>query len=254
MIRAIRIMALAAAVVVLFSGYASAMPSGEYRVREVIDGDTVILSNGETVRYIGVDTPEVNEFHWLEARVRNMSLVLGRLVRVDVCGVEKRDKYGRVLAWVYSPEGDFVSETLIREGLGRALAIPPCGVRTAKRLAAVEAEAKSEKRGIWGSAAKSQALSITPFEAWMHVGEMVRMTGEVSDAVRFGDTWFLEFWPDDVKAVVMPRAFFEFERRGISLHSFKGRTVTVTGILHEGRSGLEILIDSPSRIEATSIN
>ncbi len=248
MTRAIRTAALVMASIVLFSQPALAMSSGEYRVRDVIDGDTVILSNGETVRYIGVDTPEVNESYWLEARVRNMSLVLGKLVRVDVCLAEKRDRYGRVLAWVYS-EGELVSETLVREGLGKALAVPPCGVRTAKIIGAAESEAKAEKRGIWGSAARAGVASISPFEAWMHVGETVRMTGEVSDAVRFGDTWFLEFWPDDVKAVVMPRAFFEFERRGVSLHSFKGKTVTVTGILHEGRSGLEILIDSPSRIE-----
>lgn len=248
--RAIRISAFVITAVLLLStaAFAVAMPSGNYLVREVIDGDTIILSNGATVRYIGVDTPEVNEFRWLEARVRNMSLVLGRSVRVDVCGAESSDRYGRVLAWVYS-DGVLVSETLVREGLGRALAIPPCGVRTAKRIAEAEAEAKAAKRGIWSGAARAGVPSITPFEAWMHVGETVRMTGEVSDAVRFGDSWFLEFWPDDVKAVVMPKAFFEFDRRGISLHSFRGKTVTITGVLYEGRNGLEILIDSPSRIE-----
>ena len=233
----------------LLPSTALSMASGTYTVREVIDGDTIVLLNGEKVRYIGVDTPEVNEPFYLEARVRNMVLVLGKPVRVSVCGMEQRDKYGRVLAWVYS-DGALVNETLLREGLGRALMIPPCGLVTARQFELAESEARSRKLGVWGPAAQAGVPTIRSDEAWLHIGRMVKLKGVVQDVIHFGNSWYLDFGgPDAFRAVVLPRALPEFERRGIDLHAFKGREVAITGIITEYRGRSEILIVSPSRLE-----
>ena len=240
---------LFAALLFIVPASASAMFSGDYFVREVIDGDTIVLNNGETVRYVGLDTPEVNEPFYLEAKVRNVMLVQGRHVRVQVCDADPRDKYGRVLAWVTSG-GTPVNETLVKEGLARIMTIPPCGLVRVREFKALEKEARDKKLGIWGIAAKSAVREISPLEAHMHIGQKVRLRGIVSSITPWGRTWFLEFRsPNGFRAVIMPKAAEEFDIRGLSILDYKDKEVEITGIVtvREGRP--EILIDSPSRIE-----
>src|SRR4051794_22701683 len=104
-------------------------------VVRVVDGDTVVarLSDGrfERVRYIGMDTPEdvkpgvPVQCYALEAAALNRRLVAGRRVRL-VPGAEPRDRYGRLLAYVYrGADGLFVNEELVRRGVARPLTIPP---------------------------------------------------------------------------------------------------------------------------------
>src|SRR5918997_285103 len=87
------------------------------RVERVIDGDTIqvhIDGRSERVRYIGVDTPEATTFTECfgpAAAAANRRLLAGRMVRLDY-GAEPRDRYGRLLAYVYV--GDlFVNAELI---------------------------------------------------------------------------------------------------------------------------------------------
>jgi micrococcal nuclease len=123
-------------------GGGSAEPSGTLsaRVSEVVDGDTieVELPDGTTddVRYIGIDTPETVkpgtpvECGGSEAHRVNELLVAGRRVTLRL-GDERRDDYGRLLAYVYLPgagrggEAVFVNAELVRRGLARTLTIPP---------------------------------------------------------------------------------------------------------------------------------
>jgi endonuclease YncB( thermonuclease family) len=94
-------------------------------VKEVIDGDTIVLTNGEKVRYIGIDTPELNKpgsaddecLAWA-ARLKNMELLnSGSLELVSDSGADK-DTYGRLLRYVYV-NGVFVNVELARLGLAR---------------------------------------------------------------------------------------------------------------------------------------
>lgn len=129
------------------------------RVIRVVDGDTVKVSasGGEdTVRYIGIDTPESVKpdtpvrCYGKEASARNGQLVDGRAVRL-VVGAEARDRYGRLLAYVY-PAGSAtsVNETLAAEGYARTLTIPPNDRYEALFAARVRA-ARSARRGLWGA-------------------------------------------------------------------------------------------------------
>jgi len=127
-----------------------------YVVRAV-DGDTIeVETEGrrEDVRYIGVDTPETVkpdtpvQCFGPQASAFNHHLVEGRRVRL-VFGVERRDIYGRLLAYVYL--GDrFVNAELIRRGLARTLTIPP-NDRFAGRLKRLEIAAARAGRGLWGA-------------------------------------------------------------------------------------------------------
>ncbi len=121
-------------------------------VKYVIDGDTITVPGGESVRYIGIDTPERGEPFYMEARQRNRSLVKGRKITLVFCDNERRDKYGRLLAWVYA-EGVFVNEVLLKEGLARRLPIPPCGTMFAVKFKAAEKAALDKRLGIWADKA-----------------------------------------------------------------------------------------------------
>jgi micrococcal nuclease len=125
-------------------------------VTRVVDGDTVeVRLDGveEDVRYIGVDTPETVkpgnpvECFGPQASRFNHRLVEGRRVRL-VFGVERRDVYGRLLAYVYLG-GRFVNAELVRRGLARTLTIPP-NDRFAGRLKRLEIAAARAGRGLWG--------------------------------------------------------------------------------------------------------
>ena len=129
------------------------------RVVRVVDGDTVRVridgGGTQTVRYIGIDTPEsvkpgtpVQCFAEA-ASAFNRRLVAGRLVRLRL-GRERRDRYGRLLAYVYLTGGghEFVNAELVRRGFARTLAIAP-NTDYASRFAALQRQARAARLGLW---------------------------------------------------------------------------------------------------------
>ena len=131
------------------------------RVVHVVDGDTLRVALGdrvERVRYIGIDTPEskrpdtpVQCFARAAARA-NARLVGGERVRL-VLDVEQRDRFGRLLAYVYrARDGLLANAALVRGGYARTLTVPP-NVRYAKRFAALAAWARRAGRGLWSACA-----------------------------------------------------------------------------------------------------
>lgn len=123
-------------------------------VERVVDGDTVVLSTKERVRYIGVDTPELHhprkpvESYAREAKAFNQNLVGGKRVRLEF-DVERYDKYSRLLAYVYLEEGTFVNAEMLRQGYARLMTIPP-NVRYVDRFIQLQKEAREANRGLWG--------------------------------------------------------------------------------------------------------
>ncbi len=128
-------------------------------VVRVVDGDTIEARVGdrvEDVRYIGIDTPETVkpdtpvQCFGPQASSFNHRLVEERQVRL-VFGVERRDTYGRLLAYVYL--GDrFINADLVRRGLARSLTIPP-NDRFAPLFRRLELRAARAGRGLWGACA-----------------------------------------------------------------------------------------------------
>lgn len=129
------------------------------RVTKVIDGDTIILANGERIRYIGVDTPELRRKvrgRWMyeprpfaeDSTEFNRRLTEGKIVRLEF-DVEKRDKYGRLLAYVYLENGTFVNAELLKQGYAQLTTIPP-NVKYVDLFVSLQREARQNNRGLWG--------------------------------------------------------------------------------------------------------
>jgi micrococcal nuclease len=122
----------------------------------VVDGDTIHVESGETVRYIGVDTPETVkpgspvECFGKAASAANHRLVDGEEVRL-VEDAEARDRYGRTLAYVYRVrDGLFVNAELVRGGFATPLTIPP-NVAHADEFVRLARQARRNRRGLWAA-------------------------------------------------------------------------------------------------------
>lgn len=125
-------------------------------VSRVIDGDTVELSSGQRLRYIGIDTPELTnprECYAVEAYLKNRELVQGKRVALRK-DVSETDRYGRLLRYVYLPNGEMVNAILVREGYALVATFPP-DVMFAELFVQLEGEAREAGRGLWGPACQA---------------------------------------------------------------------------------------------------
>ncbi|MEK7592015.1 MAG: thermonuclease family protein [Patescibacteria group bacterium] len=128
-----------------------------FRVKRVVDGDTIQLENGDKVRYIGVNTPETVDprrpvqCFGKEAKEKNRELVEGKLVRL-VKDISETDRYGRKLRYVYAGEV-FINSELIKYGYATTETVPP-DVHFSNFFRDLEATAREQKIGLWQSCRK----------------------------------------------------------------------------------------------------
>lgn len=121
-----------------------------FLVTKVIDGDTIQIVGGKTVRYIGIDATETGskatQCFASEATVFNRNLVENKEVRLEK-DVSETDKYGRLLRYVFI-EDTFVNDYLVRQGYAYASSYPP-DVRYQKQFLDAQTEARENNRGLW---------------------------------------------------------------------------------------------------------
>ena len=129
------------------------------QVLKVIDGDTVearIGSNIERLRLLGIDTPETVkpnspvECFGPEASKRTKELLSPGTEILLQRDEQARDRYGRLLVYAWLSDGKFVNASLLRDGFADTLFIKPNFARRSE-LSAARAEAKAEKKGMWGT-------------------------------------------------------------------------------------------------------
>jgi micrococcal nuclease len=157
-----------------YSNYTFSIPFGrtyDYAniiVSRVVDGDTLVLENGERVRLIGIDTPEMHESDKLDrdsqrsgedkrtirelgkrAYMFTKSLVEGKRVSLEF-DVEKHDRYERLLAYVFLKDQarTFVNAEIVKEGYASLMTFPP-NIKYADLFLKLYREARENRRGLW---------------------------------------------------------------------------------------------------------
>jgi endonuclease YncB( thermonuclease family) len=138
------------------------------KVRNVIDGDTLILEDGEKIRLIGINTPEVQSRYsesqpggqaakdWLQRALLNPTIWL----QYDA---QQFDKYDRRLAHVFLESGQYLNALLLEQGLAMLTLIPP-NLLYAEELIQAQQTAEQKQAGIW-QMPDYQAQHVSRFDA-----------------------------------------------------------------------------------------
>lgn len=223
-------------------------------VEYVIDGDTIHLSGGENVRYIGIDTPEIREKkagEWVykprpfaeEAKAFNKKLVEGRQVRLEF-DVQKKDRYGRLLAYVYVGD-EMVNLDMVKEGYAMIYTYPP-NVKYAEIFLAAQREARLSGKGLWGD---SDAV-IDTGEARNNIGKVKTIEADVADTYLSEKLLILKF-KDGFKVAIFRDNLLSLPNKAQRSPDtyFKGKRIRVYGLIKSYKGSPEMEINDLSQIE-----
>ncbi len=246
--------------ILLFSSCGQTYDYSNIKVRYVIDGDTVKLANGETLRYIGIDTPETKikeggEFIYkpqpfaLEAKNLNKKLVEGKTVSIEF-DVEKKDTYGRLLGYCFLKDGTFVNNELVKNGLATIYTYPP-NVKYTNLLYKSQVTAREQKQGLWGA-----YETITADKVSSYLNQIRTVRGTVKNTRQTKKCFFLNFDTPKgkkFKIVIFKNTHNYFSDKGIDLETFyTGKTIEVSGRIRRYKNSYEIIANTPEDIKIIS--
>ena len=229
-------------------------PQSEALVREVIDGDTLVLDDGVEVRLLGIQAPKLPlgrpDFEsWplaQEAKQALKALAAGQRVSLAF-GERRRDRHGRLLAHLLDEESRWLQGEMLARGLARVYSFEDNRLAIAEMLS-LEAEAREAGRGLW---ADPFYMIRSAEEAARHVGGVELVEGEVLAVGRARGRVFLNVGEDykrDVTIVLEPAARRLFEREGRAPAAYRGRRVRVRGWV-QSLNGPMIEVTHPEQIE-----
>ena len=234
-------------------------PAANYdgvRVKEVTDGDTVILDNGQRVRYLGLDTPETRKHildSWVyqpqpfaeEAKEFNKKLVEGKNVKLEF-DIERKDNYDRLLAYCFV-DGVFVNAMLLEEGLAVLYTRTP-NVKYVDLLVAAQKKARVDKKGIW-----QDNLLIKAEDAKNSVGAIKVVEGTVSQIKESKGMIKFNLNSSRKKGcqVVIFKGDFSFfvNNQVVIARDYRNKRVRVSGLIKEYQGQPEIIVRHPAQIE-----
>ncbi|MDD5506270.1 MAG: thermonuclease family protein [Candidatus Omnitrophica bacterium] len=135
-------------------------------VTRVVDGDTLMLENGQYLRLLGIDTPEIHESNKLHRDAQRSGqgieaikrlgrqsyqftrqMVEGKRVRLEF-DTERHDKYNRLLAYVFLDDGTFLNGRIVEEGYA-SITHYKLNVKYADLFLKLYQQARENKRGLW---------------------------------------------------------------------------------------------------------
>lgn len=230
-------------------------PGGSAVVQSVIDGDSLTLADGRTVRMVGIQAPKLpkgrpNFAEWpfaREAEAALAELVQGRTVMLYFGGTPQ-DRYGRALAQLARDDGLWVEGELIRRGLARVYTFPDNRAAAAEMLA-LEREARGASRGLW---ADPFFAIRTPEDARRYTGELELVEGKIVDGARTQNAVFLNFgadWHTAFTLRINSEALRLFRADKLDPLALIGATVRVRGYIRRDRERAIMDITHPEEIE-----
>jgi len=232
---------------------------GQGRVVKIIDGDTLVLADGRSVRLVGIQAPKlplgrahIKTQPFAAAAKRALEkLTLGKTLQLSYGGREV-DRYRRALAHLHTTDGVWVQGYLLERGLARVYSFRDNRALVAEMLA-LEAKARADKRGLWGhpfyavrGVLKTETYDLDTFQV---------VRGVVTDAARVRGRVYLNFdqdWRRDFTVTVSKKDMRAFARAGLEAKSWPaswvGRNIRVRGWIY-WRNGPMIDATHPEQIE-----
>ena len=250
---------IAGGVLALFAGLGPAgavvlETGGQATMSEVIDGDTLVLENGATVRLVGIQAPKLPlgrkgfEAQPLaeEARMLLENLTRGRTLTLSFGGA-RQDRHGRLLAHLHDETGTWIQGEILRRGYGRVYTFRD-NRALAHEMAALEEAARAAGLGIWAVPFyRVRQVEETP----RHIDSFQIIEGGVRDAAIVRGRAYLNFgedWRTDFTVSISSKDRRTFEAAGIDILAYRGRRVRVRGWL-ESYNGPMIEATHPEQIE-----
>ncbi|MBU7045352.1 MAG: thermonuclease family protein [Theionarchaea archaeon] len=220
----------------------------------IIDGDTLRLGNGEMVRLIGIDAPELSQPGGEESREYLAQLIKGKGITLKK-GLEDRDKYSRLLRFVYL--GNLcINEEMIRQGYAEARYLTS-NDPIREYYIQLEIEAEITKTGLW-SANIFQPRSnlkweedipvISWSEAHNYYNQYVIVEGTIVKTYNSGAVCFLNF---DTNYQYFTAVIFASDFPGFPFIPeilYRGKKVYIIGIINEYKGSPEIIVKTPDQI------
>jgi micrococcal nuclease len=214
-------------------------------VAKVYDGDTFKTQEGEKVRLLGINTPEIahngtpGQPLGQKAKRELKTFIQGEVVRLKF-DHEKHDRYGRLLAHVYLRDGTWINAHMIESGLAHAYTFAP-NFRFSAELLIEERQARDEKRGIWNT---SRFKTLGSGEAGeKHIGQFRVVSGPATSIEN--SSW--EFKLGQL-SITIPRAYRQWFKAPPKLKH--GDFVAVHGKIRiSSRGKLYLALHSPFDLE-----
>jgi endonuclease YncB( thermonuclease family) len=215
-------------------------------VKKVFDGDTILLNNGQKVRLLGINTPEVagpnkdNEVGGEAAKSWLKQTLEHRKVRLEG-DVEKQDKYQRTLAYVFTEDKQHINLALVKQGLAVINIYPP-NLKYVDTLLAAQKVAEKAGLGIWGNSAYSpqsyQSITEDGYKGWK------RITGRITSVKKTRKYSYLQF-SEQVSIRIENRWLNLFP----SLQDYIGKNLEARGWINKNRDHYSVQIRHPAELK-----
>ena len=218
---------------------------GFYHVKKVYDGDTVELDDGRKIRFLGINTPEIQHKNKMaeaggeEAKVWLINKLQGTRVRLKF-DVEKTDKYGRTLAYLFTEKKEHLNVSLVKEGLATISIYPP-NLLYVNELIAAGNKAEQDRLGVW-QRPEYAAIPVGNLTEAGHPG-WTRLVGKVVSIRNTSKSVYLVF-SDQFEARIESKWLSLFP----DVNDYVGKTLEVRGWLNKNRKQFSMLIRHPSAI------
>jgi len=217
-------------------------------VRHVIDGDSLQLASRQQVRLIGVNTPEMHgaddqpEPYAIQAWEMTRRLIANQPVRL-VPGIDKYDRYHRLLAYVETEDGRDIPEQLLTEGMGFLVAIPPNLARL-NRYQAAQERARAAGRGVWRDAAYAP-IPAEQFTRHDPKRGFKQVRGKIIAFNQSSKNYYFKLSSNfEIK---VPLAYWIYF--GMKPEALMGRTVVVRGWITPGKYRLQMRVPHPAMMD-----
>lgn len=230
-------------------------PPEKATVKWVYDGDTLLLKDKRKIRIIGIDTPEVahhqqkSQAYGAKAREALRELLKRFNYRIILrYGAEKQDRYARILAHVYLPNGTNISNWLLERGYAKTLAIPP-NIKLAKCYQSVEAKAQQQSLKIWRYK-YNQVKTIETLSR--NFSGYIRFKGVVKGIKRHKKSLTISFKGNTKKPIrikIKKKHLRYFKQ--LKINNLRNKTILVTGVLRKRYGKRTIYVNYPTQLNIT---